>query len=246
MSSAGDFWKDPPWWVRDIFVGVLLAAVVAGVGVWVQNSIDASVRHQSELSQNRMYVLSQSADRNVNASFGGFDLSDQSLIWLHLQGALLREANLSRARLADSDLRGADLWDANLDQAVFEGTHLDGAQLGHQGLSPVGDLPAATFRGAHLRHAKIMGLVITDLMGADLTGALLIGTDLTRVLPADLEDAKQTGRLDGICYEDISWPDGFTPPASQPIERCSRAWSADFDRFTAGPVPLETADAASS
>ena len=74
-----------------------------------------------------------------------------------LQGANLRETDLSNTDLRGADLRNADLFDTNLQDADLSNANLTGASLGLAYLS------GADLRGADLTHAE---LGMTPLMGA--------------------------------------------------------------------------------
>ena len=87
---------------------------------------------------------------------------------INLQGADLRAANLSHAKLDDADLRDADLRGAILYQTDFIQADLRGADLEGAFLFET-ELTGADLRGANLKHAN---LEYQDLSDADLTGVL--------------------------------------------------------------------------
>ena len=84
-----------------------------------------------------------------------------------LNGADLREANLSGADLSGADLREANLSGANLNGADLREANLSGANLRWANLSGA-DLRWADLSGADLRWADLSG---ADLRWADLSGA---------------------------------------------------------------------------
>jgi uncharacterized protein YjbI with pentapeptide repeats len=125
------------------------------------------------------------------------------LTGLHLAGAQLDGANLTRAWLDGADLTGAQLDGANLTLAWLDGADLTGARLDGANLTRAflrgANLTLASLDGANLTGASLdRGVNLTDafLRGANLTGAYLGDVDLTR---AWLGDANLTGaRLDRV------------------------------------------------
>lgn len=67
-------------------------------------------------------------------------------------------------------------------------------------------LTGADFSGAVLTSVSFKG---SDLTGANLSNAKLFDVDFTGAI---LQDVK----LSGINYQNVKWPEGFTPPASLP------------------------------
>jgi uncharacterized protein YjbI with pentapeptide repeats len=119
----------------------------------------------------------------VNPRHGVLDLSnadlrDLNLRAMHLEGALLRGADLTRSTLINAHLEGANLENAHLESATLLGAHLERAFLAGA------DLHRAVLTGAHLRDC--------NLVGANLEGAVLLGAD---VAGADLYAAVLAGAL---------------------------------------------------
>ena len=96
------------------------------------------------------------------------NLAGQNFHNTHLQGAILRNAQLAGMNFTGADLRGADLAYANLTTALLRDARLSGARL--TGAS----LHGATLDGADLKNAEFG---YADLTGASLVGALLEGTN---------------------------------------------------------------------
>ena len=124
------------------------------------------------------------------ANLSGADLKGVSLRGAKLEDAKLEDADLSCADLSGADLEGAWLNYVNLKGANLEGAHMAGATLFEAGLTGV-SLKSADLKGANLRRANLKG---ADLKGADLTRAWLMSADLQG---ADLTGAKLEGAFTG-------------------------------------------------
>ena len=137
-----------------------------------------------------------------------------------LQGACLREADMSGAQLDAAELSGADLRKANLRGAGFRDARLDAADL----------------RDARLGGAFLVG---TSLRGADLRGAYL---RLARLDDADLSDANldgveglTQGQLDRAhCNSGTKLPAGLTGSGRWQTMSMSRCSPAAPQRGTSG------------
>lgn len=102
-------------------------------------------------------------------------------IEIRLEGAQLKEANLSRAELNHAALRGANLNEVNLQNACLSRAHLDFAELNGAELY-YADLNDACLIDAELNGADLFGAELEDarLKNADLNGAGLIGAKLNK------------------------------------------------------------------
>ena len=112
----------------------------------------------------------------------------------YLQGADLRNMDLSQIEFERANLEGAKLTGANLSNAVLYYVNLQGADLSNAVLSWA-CLESADLRGANLQNAKLKwskmkninlefaNLQGADLKGADLRGANLEGANLEGMLP---------------------------------------------------------------
>lgn len=110
--------------------------------------------------------------------------------YVHLEHAVLKNAQLEHAMLSRAHLQEADFEDAHLDyvwlnDACLQNARLGGAKIRHAHLSS-SHLEDSYLRGVHFEH--------TDLYGAHLKRAVLIGAHLEHASlgGADLEDATLT------------------------------------------------------
>jgi hypothetical protein len=117
------------------------------------------------------------------------DLSGADLRYADLDGANLRDANLSGADLRYADLDGTNLRDAYLGGVDLRDTGLNGTNLRDAYLGGV-DLHDTGVRYADLSGARLSGVDLRDayLGGADLSGAYLDDVDLDG---ADLDGVKR-------------------------------------------------------
>ncbi len=139
---------------------------------------------------------------------------------IHLQGAILREANLRGARLGSANLQAANLsagklQGAHLERADLQGANLSGANMQSARLSKA-NLEGAELGGANLRGAGLRGanLQHTDLSRANLQGAALRYANLqdarlsyANLQRADLREANVQGvnlRLTNLQGADLS------------------------------------------
>ncbi|MCT9092344.1 pentapeptide repeat-containing protein [Streptomyces sp. ASQP_92] len=113
------------------------------------------------------------------------------LVSLHLAGAQLNWASLTRAQLDGANLTRARIVGANLTSARLNGANLTGAQLDGANLTSAW-LDGAILTGAFLGAANLTG---AQLDGANLTGAQLDGAILTgaRLNGANLTSARLNG-----------------------------------------------------
>jgi len=134
--------------------------------------------------------LSEDATRSPGkGSRQGLDLRG-----IHLEGAVLRRAGLSRAdlrgavltraRMEGIDLSGADLRLAGLIQARMSFANLQSVDFSGSDMAGC-SLMGANLRGASLKRARLPGLSLpyadaegADFSGSDLTGAQLFGSNL--------------------------------------------------------------------
>ncbi|MGX9789866.1 pentapeptide repeat-containing protein [Mycobacterium sp. MMS18-G62] len=215
--------KDQPvWWVRDIFIAVMVALLVLFGQISFLNARHSRDREtpqnppqsqqgQAERIENLRFVRDKSAAAYQPRPFRQFDLSGMNLAGLQLNGANFAQADLSRANLTGTDLSSrfatpaamSYLQGVNLCHAVLAGTNLHSAYLVNANLTGV-DLTFTTLRGAVLN-------------GSDLSGATL-PTDVT----------SKDSPLAGIFYDNNTvWPQGFQPPPSS---------AGDPFRFLGNPV----------
>jgi uncharacterized protein YjbI with pentapeptide repeats len=106
---------------------------------------------------------------------------------VYLQGAFMKDLDLTRARLDDARIINARWWEARLTNADLQRTNLSssdlmyadlrGAQLDSSRIIAANltlvNAVGASFRGANLSHTVLNG---AQLQGADLTGAKVTGT----------------------------------------------------------------------
>ncbi|MEM6281929.1 MAG: pentapeptide repeat-containing protein [Chloroflexota bacterium] len=107
--------------------------------------------------------------------------------WLsndELKGAVLREANLTNAKLDGVNLQEADLRSAKLERADLRSANLKGADLRSAKLARA-DLREINLEGANLWNANLEGsnlwcanLTMADMWRANLTGSYLKETNL--------------------------------------------------------------------
>ena len=113
-------------------------------------------------------------------------------IEINLNGADLRDANLTGANLCEAELSDANLSGANLSEADLREAVLCGADLGGEVLSEA-DLSRANLTESDLTEADLTEavLVVADLHGANLREADLTDTDLrgANLREADLTEA---------------------------------------------------------
>ena len=229
--------REPPWWVSQILVAVVVGLLVGGLILFSGNHFsDLQTRRALQL-ENLRFVRDRVAATTPNQQFqfAHFDLEGQDLNLLPLAHANFREANLSRARLAGADLTGADLAFANLRGADLDGAHLDGANLCHADLTDASALTAtlrdAVLPGANLTRAYFSYAVLTGAKFSsspkefcdatfgppNLTETELCSSDLAG---ADLKAASNltSAKLSHIHYDETTiWPERFQPPPSQPL-----------------------------
>ncbi len=127
----------------------------------------------------------------TRVNLSGADLDGASLNDAKLNMADLRGASLTGAKLAGADLRSADLRDAR-----FEKANLTGARLVAAGAQEA-QFPFAHLSQADLRHANLEDALLTGacLNMAQLSDAVLVRADLSSaaMLGADLSRAKLAG-----------------------------------------------------
>jgi uncharacterized protein YjbI with pentapeptide repeats len=220
--------REPPWWVSQIFVAVLVGLLVGGLILFSGNHFsDLQARHALQL-ENLRFVRDRVAATTANGRFpfAHLDLEGQDLTQLPLAHADFRDANLSDANLSGADLTGADLSFANLRDAWLPGARLDGANLCGA------DLTDAIVYEAFFRDAVLVGANLTRAFfdKAALTGAKFSSSDWEFCGPANLTETNlcssnlagadlkaasnlTSAKLNHIHYDEKTiWPDGFRPP----------------------------------
>jgi hypothetical protein len=219
--------KDQPvWWVRDVFIAVVVALLVL-VGQSYLANVDSggqasSHDQQSSASQdeqspagrlsNLRFVQDRSSVAYQPRPFRQFDLKGMNLAGLELKGSTLVQADLTGANLAGTDLAVEPATPATPEKPAFAGqpAFLQGVNLCHAVLT------GANFTTAYLVNANLTGV---DLTTTRLNGAVLNGADLSQAtLPND-----PTGRdkfLKGVHYDQNTvWPKDFQPPPSGTDDR---------------------------
>ncbi len=141
---------------------------------------------------------------NLDANFDGENLTGV----VHLEGADLREADLTNAKLGGADLTNADLTSAKLNGAELEDSDLRRANL------EAADLSGADLSGAELREADLSGVVLkhAHLSGAHLAAVIdgenIIGSvhlDGADIREADLRGTSLRGAV--LSQADLSGAD---------------------------------------
>lgn len=247
------FWADPPWWVREGVLALVVALAVGATTVMVQKDIDdqrsnreaaaaklladqtdENARLQAENAQrleNQRFVRERSAKEVIDRPFSVLDLSGLQLGGLSLRGSDFRLSNLESTSFRDSQLQGADFAFAKVNaETDFTSADLTGAAL--QQVGATSNPEVGVFFDAVLVNAKLMGIVFTDIRAADLSGAMLYGADLSRI-----QELERVG-LTGVCYDDrTSWPAGFVPPVRGNDDTCMLNHLQDFYGARGVPVP---------
>jgi uncharacterized protein YjbI with pentapeptide repeats len=187
--------REPPWWVRDIILAVLIGAGLLGMQAYVESR----AADRAERRENLRYVREHTTTGNT-LSFIGIDLREANLSGLVFDNADFTDAQLSDTewRLSffegSTNFRGADLTGATFHTSFAEGVSFEGANLSGS-LFLDTRLVDASFKYADLRGAEFSG---ADMRGADLAGK-------------EISDAT----FERVCWDgSTSWPDGFTPPPS--------------------------------
>ena len=137
-------------------------------------------------------------------SFDAIDLRSTCLAGAELTGLNLGYTYMANANLADADLFEVTLVRAWLIEANLTHTTMDNADLSDAILLQA-DLTDANLEEANLTGAILQG---ANMSGANLSGANLTGADLTGANLTDIYYQQST-----------TWPEGFTPPPSQPVPR---------------------------
>ncbi|WP_319437667.1 pentapeptide repeat-containing protein [Mycobacterium sp. RTGN5] len=219
--------KDPPvWWVRDVFIAVVVALLVlvgASYLTKVNSGGQASPQdQQSSASQDQnspagrlnslQFVQGRSSVAYEPRPFRQFDLKGMNLAGLQLKGANLVQADLTGANLAGTDLSADPAIPAAPDAPAVAGhpAFLQGVNLCHAVLT------GANFTTAYLVNANLTGV---DLTTTRLNGAVLNGADLSQaVLPSDAGGKDRF--LKGVHYDQNTvWPKDFQPPPAGTDDR---------------------------
>jgi len=211
--------KDPPvWWVRDVFIAVVVALLVL-VGQTYLFSVNSGVQATSQGQEipagrlsNLQFVRDRSSASYQPRPFRSFDLKGVDLAGLQLKGAILVGADLTGANLAGTDLSVEPPAPAAPEKPAFVGqpAFLQGVNLCHTMLA------GANFTTAYLVNANLQGV---DLTTTRLNGAVLNGADLSGAkLPND--DAGKDKFLKGVHYDQNTiWPKDFQPPPAGTDDR---------------------------
>jgi uncharacterized protein YjbI with pentapeptide repeats len=128
--------------------------------------------------------------RNADLSHAALmtaNMSGAHLLGANLSGASLNFADLSRAWLHSADLSGARLDVANLSGAILENADLSGARLSSANLS------AANLNGANLAHASVHHANLSNARFEALSVDDIRGAELARGLTTLRFDASPTG-----------------------------------------------------
>jgi uncharacterized protein YjbI with pentapeptide repeats len=149
---------EPPWWVSQIFVAVLVGLLVGGVTLFSGKYFSDIQARQSRQLENLRFVRDRAAKiPNQRSPFAHLDLEGQDLSGLQLSRASFNYANLNGADLGGSDLTDADLMGAKLRGASLSGANLAGANLCFADLT-----------GANIESAKLPDAILGS---ANLTRA---------------------------------------------------------------------------
>ena len=216
--------KDQPiWWVRGVFIAVVVALLVLVGQSYLMKRYLANPSSDGQASSqdqqgptgrlsNLQFVRDKSSVTYQPRPFRQFDLKGMNLAGLTLKGANLVRADLTAANLAGTDLSS--------DPAVLA-TPEKPAAPGHSAFLQGVNLCRAVLTAANLTSAY---LVNANLTGADLTttrlnGAVLNGADLSEAtLPSDA--ASKDKFLKGVHWDQNTvWPKGFEPPPSGTDDR---------------------------
>jgi uncharacterized protein YjbI with pentapeptide repeats len=177
------------------------------------------------------------------------DLTRANLTGVDLTHADLAGATMIKALVADADLRQASLADADLTYATLRLSDLDMADLRHADLT-LADLTGATLRraslgGAVLLRASLDGAVLSDadLTGANLNATFLPGADLTRARldKANLIAADLTGATMHEATLNGAWL--TVPGVAGADANLTGVEMADVDLTHARAAPAQLADA---
>ncbi|MGW1758642.1 pentapeptide repeat-containing protein [Streptomyces mirabilis] len=170
---------------------------------------------------------------------------------LHLAGAALKEADLTRAVLGNTTLTGAHMVAATLTSATLHGANLIGANLYGANLTRAGligaklgeaNLNGTTLADAILTRANLSGTRLADatLTGASLEGAWLWNTDLrgATLARADLREATLRADLRGTTLTGADLRRATLSASRQHSLTVEQAVSAVTDETTEMPEPF--------
>lgn len=200
-----------PSWRHDLLVGLVSGAIVAAATMLGQAALDDDRSSREERLENLRFVRERSSEVKQDRPFRGMDLKE-----INLAGLQLSAADLTAADLTASDLTGTSLPEATFKDAQISGAYLTQADLNYSNFM-FADLQGAFLDRAHLKAAALDNanfqnahLEDADLSESSLTGTNLFGAQLLRT------------NLTNVCYDEITvWPEGFTPPPSNP----THCWS---------------------
>jgi uncharacterized protein YjbI with pentapeptide repeats len=188
---------EPPWWVSQILVAVLVGFLVGGVILFSGKHFnDLQARHAEQL-ENLRFVRERAASGKGPFPFAEFNLQGQNMSGLTLPGADFKRANLSGAALAASTLSGAlfaganlsraDLFGTDLTSAIFVGTDLKGANLQSANLSQASllheDLTHTKFSNTGFSQARFVKTNLSGVHldpGTDFSGASFKNVNFAR------------------------------------------------------------------
>jgi hypothetical protein len=182
--SLSSFFRDPPWWFRDVVLSALVACMILALQLYFENRAterqverDAAQALRDERLENLRFVRDRSArGTDVDRPFARLDLTDQDLSGLQL----------ANADFTGAILDGADLTTANLEGAVFDGASMHDTKLWGAVLTSA-DFFESDLRNADLGTSTLHNLVVysadmqgVDLKNADIDRTIFAGrTDLT-------------------------------------------------------------------
>jgi uncharacterized protein YjbI with pentapeptide repeats len=216
------------WW-RELAVGLLSGAVVAGGSLYGQTLVDDQrseretviaqrMADEADRRENLRFVRDRSADDMTAKPFSDIDLTGQSPRGLKLNKSDFNGAVLAQTYFDNSSLVGSTFVDTKFTKASFAGADLSGATIFFSRGDPA-DFSDATlteakilystfdrsvFRGANLTRAHVSSsFVRVDLSEAKLTGGRFQGTNFTgaNFSGADLRGAD----LSGSVLKDTVW-----------------------------------------
>lgn len=220
-----DSLREPPWWVRDVIVAVLIGLMLT-LAQWTLDNRRSDREDEREDQraldtlqiENLRFVRERSGPSDIVRPFESLDLRGMNISGLDLGHADFTDALLSQSDMSGMVVLGGGFIEANLDGAKVASLK---AKDGNFTGASIRDVRfwAADLRGARWQEALLedVAFVETTLRAAefgdvDLARVTFNKTDLRA---ADLYDVRglDSANLDRICWDDNTfWPDGFTPP----------------------------------
>lgn len=236
---------EPPWWVRDGVVALLIGGVLLGGQALIDDGrSDREAARADDLAmladrrENLRFVRERSTVVALERPFQGMDLTEQNLSGLSLSGANFGNAELDDTSFFYADLKNTDFSGASLEDSFLSFTDLTDANLAVAELNGAfltdAVLVDTNFGYAVADRARFTSADVTDAFfdGASLRNADFDEVDLSTVLSFDRVDltgaqlhAATFGELElvAICYDETTtWPVGVDPPPSDP-DVCAEA-----------------------